>query len=65
MPQFLKYCGFKDIKDMSFVFAVHTNRKHQPHIHFAFIEKNQITYIAIIKLIIEEKEKLVLMSKGT
>ena len=39
MPQFLKYCGFKDMKNMSFVFAVHTNRKHQPHIHFAFIEK--------------------------
>lgn len=41
MPQFLKYCGFKDMKNMSFVFAVHTNRKHQPHIHFAFIEKKQ------------------------
>ena len=39
MPQFLKYCGFKDMKNMSFVFAIHTNRKHQPHIHFAFIEK--------------------------
>lgn len=39
MPQFLKYCGFKDIKNMSYVFSVHTNRKHQPHIHFAFIEK--------------------------
>ena len=39
MPQFLKYCGFKDIKNMSYVFSIHTNRKHQPHIHFAFIEK--------------------------
>lgn len=39
MPQFLKYCGFKDTKNMSYVFSVHTNRKHQPHIHFAFIEK--------------------------
>lgn len=39
MPQFLKYCGFKDIKNMSYVFSIHTNREHQPHIHFAFIEK--------------------------
>ena len=39
MPQFLKYCGFKDIENMSYVFSIHTNRKHQPHIHFAFIEK--------------------------
>ena len=39
MPQFLKYCGFKDIKNMSYVFSIHTNKKHQPHIHFAFIEK--------------------------
>ena len=39
MPQFLKYCGFKDIKKMSYVFSIHTNRKHQPHIHFAFIER--------------------------
>ena len=38
MPQFLKYCGFKDIKNMSYVFSIHTNKKH-PHIHFAFIEK--------------------------
>ncbi len=39
IPNFLKYCGFKDIKNMSYVFSVHTNRVHQPHIHFAFIEK--------------------------
>ena len=38
MPQFLKYCGFKDVKKMSYVFSVHTNKKH-PHIHLAFIEK--------------------------
>ena len=38
MPQFLKYCGFKDFKKMSYVFSVHTNKKH-PHIHLAFIEK--------------------------
>ena len=38
MPQFLKYCGFQDIKKMSYVFSIHTNKKH-PHIHLAFIEK--------------------------
>lgn len=38
LPQFLKYCGFKDIKNMSYVFSIHTNKKH-PHIHFSFIEK--------------------------
>ena len=38
MPQFLKYCGFKDVKNMSYVFSIHTNKKH-PHIHLAFIEK--------------------------
>ena len=38
MPQFLKYCGFKDIKNMSYVFSIHTNKKH-PHIHISFIEK--------------------------
>lgn len=39
MPKFLKYCGFKDIKNMSYVFSIHANKKH-PHIHLAFIEKN-------------------------
>ena len=39
MPEFLKYCGFKNIKNMSYVFSIHTNRVHQPHIHLAFIEK--------------------------
>ena len=38
MPKFLKYCGFKDIKNMSYVFSIHNNTEH-PHIHFAFIEK--------------------------
>lgn len=38
IPKFLKYCGFKDKKKMSYVFSVHTNTNH-PHIHFAFIEK--------------------------
>lgn len=39
MPNFLKYCGFKDIKKMSYVFSIHTNKKHT-HIHLAFIEKS-------------------------
>ena len=38
IPKFLKYCGFKDTKNMCYVFSIHTNTKH-PHIHFAFIEK--------------------------
>lgn len=38
MPSFLKHCGFKDMKNMSYVFSIHNNTKH-PHIHFAFIEK--------------------------
>lgn len=38
MPQFLKYCGFKAVKDIDYVFAVHNNTKHY-HIHLAFIEK--------------------------
>ena len=66
MPQFLKYCGFKDIKDMSFVFAVHTNRKHQPHIHFAFIEKkpnylycdNKVNYRRKGKISLDEQRYL-------
>ena len=29
---------FKDIKNMSYVFSIHTNKAH-PHIHLAFIEK--------------------------
>jgi len=38
IPQFLKYCGFKNVKDMDYTFAIHTNTKHY-HIHLAFIEK--------------------------
>ena len=38
IPQFLKYCGFKNIKNMSYVFSIHTNKAH-PHIHLAFVEK--------------------------
>lgn len=66
MPQFLKYCGFKDIKNMSYVFSVHTNRKHQPHIHFAFIEKkpnylycdNKINYRRKGKITLDEQRYL-------
>lgn len=38
MPNFLKYCGFKNVKDMDYVFSIHTNSKHY-HIHLAFLEK--------------------------
>lgn len=58
MPQFLKYCGFKDIKNMSYVFSIHTNRKHQPHIHFAFIEKKPNFICAINKLGYRRKGKI-------
>lgn len=40
MPKFLKYCGFQDMKNMSYVFAIHTQSKSKHiHIHLAFIEK--------------------------
>ena len=40
MPKFLKYCGFQDIKNMSYVFAIHTKSKSKHiHIHLAFDEK--------------------------
>lgn len=66
LPQFLKYCGFKDIKNMSYVFSIHTNRKHQPHIHFAFIEKkpnflycdNKINYRRKGKINLDEQNYL-------
>lgn len=58
MPQFLKYCGFKDIKNMSYVFSIHTNRKHQPHIHFAFIEKKPNFICANNKLGYRRKGKI-------
>lgn len=58
IPQFLKYCGFKDIKNMSYVFSIHTNRKHQPHIHFAFIEKKPNFICANNKLGYRRKGKI-------
>lgn len=38
IPKFLKYCGFKDIKKMSYQIALHTNTDNY-HFHIAFIEK--------------------------
>lgn len=58
IPQFLKHCGFKDIKNMSYVFSIHTNRKHQPHIHFAFIEKKPNFICANNKLGYRRKGKI-------
>lgn len=58
IPQFLKYCGFKDIKNMSYVFSIHTNRKHQPHIHFSFIEKKPNFICANNKLGYRRKGKI-------
>ncbi len=65
MPQFLKYCGFNDIKNMSYVFSIHTNKKH-PHIHIAFIEKkpnylycdNKVNYRRKGKITIDEQRYL-------
>lgn len=65
MPSFLKYCGFKNIKNMSYVFSIHTNKKH-PHIHFAFIEKKpnylycdkKINYRRKGKITIDEQQYL-------
>lgn len=44
IPKFLRYCGFKDIKKMSYQVALHTNTDNY-HFHIAFIEKepNYIT----------------------
>lgn len=65
MPQFLKYCGFKDIKNMSYVFSIHTNKKH-PHIHISFVEKrpnylycdNKVNYRRKGKITIDEQRYL-------
>jgi len=65
MPQFLKYCGFKDVKNMSYVFSIHTNKKH-PHIHLAFIEKkpnylycdNKVNYRRKGKITVDEQRYL-------
>ena len=65
MPKFLKYCGFKDIKNMSYVFSIHNNTKH-PHIHFAFVEKKpnfkcsngKVSYRAKGKISIDEQRYL-------
>ena len=38
IPQFLKKCGFVDLKKMSYQFSLHTNTKHL-HFHLSFAEK--------------------------
>ena len=38
IPQFLKKCGFVDVKKMSYQFSLHTNTKHL-HFHLSFAEK--------------------------
>ena len=45
IPDFLKKCGFKDIKNMSYQFSLHTNTEHL-HFHLSFAEKkpNYETY---------------------
>jgi len=67
MPQFLKYCGFKNSKDMSYVFAIHTKSKSRHiHIHFSFIEKkpnymyskNKINYRRMGTITADEKNYL-------
>ena len=65
MPQFLNYCGFDNINNMSYVFSIHNNTKH-PHIHFSFIEKkpnykysnNKIGYRRRGKITIDEQRYL-------
>lgn len=51
LPRFFKECGFKDVKNMSYQVALHTDTDNY-HFHIAFIEKkpnyinslNQLTY---------------------
>jgi len=40
IPKFLKKCGFKDIKKMSYQLALHTNTDNY-HFHISFIEKEK------------------------
>lgn len=45
IPQFLKKCGFQDMKKMSFQFSLHTNTDNL-HFHLSFAEKkpNYLSY---------------------
>lgn len=45
IPQFLKKCGFQDIKKMSYQFSLHTNTDNL-HFHLSFAEKspNYLSY---------------------
>ena len=38
IPMFLKKCGYADIKNMSYQFALHTDKEHL-HFHLSFCEK--------------------------
>ena len=67
MPQFLKYCGFKNVKNMSYVFAIHTKSKSgHIHIHLSFIEKkpnymyskNNVNYRRMGTITADEKNYL-------
>ena len=56
IPQFLKKCGFVDIKKMSYQFSLHTNTKHL-HFHLSFAEK-QPNYKSYGKIDYRNKGKL-------
>jgi hypothetical protein len=64
IPMFLKKCGFKDIRNMSYQIALHTDTDNL-HFHFSFIEKkpnyktnNGIEYRKQGKLTEEERNFL-------
>ena len=56
IPDFLKKCGFKDIKNMSYQFSLHTNTDHL-HFHLSFAEKKP-NYESYGKLQYRTKGKL-------
>lgn len=66
MPNFLKYCGFDNPKNIDYVFAIHTQSKSKHiHIHFSFIEKKPsykyshgISYRKLGKITVDERNYL-------
>ena len=56
IPDFLKKCGFRDIKNMSYQFSLHTNTEHL-HFHLSFAEKKP-NYESYGKLQYRTKGKL-------
>lgn len=56
IPDFLKKCGFKNIKNMSYQFSLHTNTDHL-HFHLSFAEKKP-NYESYGKLQYRTKGKL-------